>query len=170
MGFINRVTFLVFTPILIAAGAACSEAAPEPTDQPIVITPVAFRTQTPAERLDWREFMPSSTPIPAAVVTATPIPLAVATPTLTPWPTATATPLPLPTATPLPVPTAAPAATRRPTNTPTPTVAERWVQIQRDYRDERITYDQAVEQAVDTGMSRPQARIALSQMRQPGEK
>ena len=163
----NRVTFLVFTSILIAAGAGCFLVTPEPTAQPIIITPVAFQTQTPAEegssapRYDWREFIPTPTPIPATVATAVPTtPLAVATPTPTPWPTTEATPLPVPTATPAP--------TTVPTLTPTPTMAERWTQVQRDYRDGLITYDQAVEQAIDAGMSRPQARIALAQIQQRG--
>ena len=40
---LNKVTFLVFTPMLIAAGVACIRVVPEPTEQPIVTTPVAFR-------------------------------------------------------------------------------------------------------------------------------
>ncbi len=154
----NRVTFRVFTSILIAAGVACFQLTPEPTGQPIVITPVAFRTQTPAE---WATTQ-------AAVATAVPTPLAVATPTPTPWLPAT-TPLLLPTATttPLPLPTATAIPTLRPTRTPVATQISRWAQIQRDYRDRRITYDQAVEQAIEAGMSRPQARVALAQIRIP---
>ena len=45
----NRVTFLVHVPILIAVGVACSQVTPEPVDQPIITTPIAFQTQTPAE-------------------------------------------------------------------------------------------------------------------------
>ena len=180
MGFTaSRAIYLFFIPILIAAGVGCFQTH-EPVDQPIVITPVAFQTQTPAEegipapRYDWREFIPPPTPIPAAVATAVPTPLAVATPTPTPWPTTEATLWPTATATPLPLPTAAPTITSRPTSTPvptlipTPTMAERWAQVQRDYRDGLINYDQAVEQAIDAGMSRPQARIAVAQIQQRG--
>ena len=158
----SRAIYLVFTLILIAVGVACVRSTPEPPDQPIVITPVAFLTQTPAE---WATTQ-------AAVATTVPTPLAVATPTPTPWPTATATPLPVPTptATPLPVPTAVPTPTSRPTSTPVPTKIFRWAQIQRDYRDGRITYDQAVEQAIDAGMSESQARVALAQIRIPPSK
>ncbi len=160
---INRATFLVFIPILIAAGVACIRSTPEPIDQPIVLTPVTLRTLTPAE---WATTQ-------AAVATAVPTPWPTATPTPTPWPAATATSLPLPTntATPLPVPAAAPTAaptpTSRPTSTPVPTKISRWAQIQRDYRDGRITYEQAVEQAIEAGMSESQARVGLAQIRIP---
>ena len=50
------------------------------------------------------------------------------------------------------VPTAAPTAAPTPTSksaiTPVPTKIYGWTQIQRDYHDERIPYDQAVELAV----------------------
>jgi len=105
--------------------------------------------------------------VPTPTIPApTPIPAAVATPTPTPWPMAMATPWPTSTATPLPLPTAAP-PTPRPTPRPTATPVSRWAEIQRDYRDGRITYDQAVEKAIDAGLSRPQARIALAQIRIP---
>ena len=146
----NRVSFLVFISIVITAGVACIQGTSESTDPPIVITPVAFQTRTPTE-------IPAPTPTLAAL----------ATPTPTPWPLSRATPLPAATATPSPVVNAAPTPTSRPTSTPVPTKTSRWIQIQRDYRDRRITYDQAVELAIETGMSRPQARIALAQIRIP---
>ncbi len=74
---------------------------------------------------------------------------------------------PTPEPTPLPVLTAVPTPTSRPASTPAPTKIYRWTQIQQDYWDESITYDQAVEQAVDAGISRPHARIALAQIRIP---
>ena len=153
MGFRLRIIFLFTISVLMAMGVACSLRYSEPVD-PIAITPVAFQPQTPLQ---------------TAVATHTPTPLAVATPTPTPWPIAFATPLPLPTATatPLSIPTAAPTRTFRPISTPVPTKVSRWTQIQRDYKDKRITYDQAVEQAIDAGISRPHARIALSQIRIP---
>ena len=153
MGFRLRLIFLFVMSILMAMGVACSLRYSEPVD-PIAITPVAYQTQTPLQ---------------TAVATAAPTSVAVATPTPTPWPIAFATHFPLPTATatPLSVPTAAPTPTFRPASTPVPTKISRWTQIQRDYKDKRITYDQAVEQAIDAGISRPHARIGLSQIRIP---
>ncbi len=104
-----------------------------------------------------------------ATPTPTPEPTEVpkAEPTKAPKPEVADGANPTPEPTPLPVPTAAPTPTSRPTSTPAPTKIYGWTQIQRDYRDRRITYDEAVEQAVDAGMSRPQARIALAQVRVP---
>ncbi len=146
-----RAGCLAFSSILLLPAIGCAVLqgpTPEPPE-PIFVTPVAFEPRVPAveptafPRLEER---PTSTP--------------------TPWP---ARPFPLPTATaiPLPLPTAAPAPRSRPASTAVPTKIYRWTQIQRDYRDRRITYDQVVEQAVDTGVSRPQARIALAQIRVP---
>ncbi len=152
-----RAGCLAFSSILLLTAIGCTllqEPTPEPTEptEPILVTPVAFEPRVPTEQ-------------------PTPLPRLEERPTLTPtpWPLAFATRFPLPTATaiPLPGPTAAPAPRSRPASTPAPTKISRWIQIQRDYRDRRITYDQAVQQAVDTGMSRPQARIALAQIRIP---
>ena len=104
---------------------------------------------------------------------ATPIPTP--EPTKVPKPEATKVPKPevvdganpTPEPTPLPVLTAVPTPTSRPASTPAPTKIYGWNQIQRDYRDESITYDQAVELAVNAGIGRPHARIALSQIRIP---
>jgi len=127
--------------------SACVQPAPEQSDQEIIITPVSYQFQIPTET------QPKITASP----TATP----------TPWPIGSAMRYPLPAATALPVPTAAPSPTSRPTSTPVPTKIYRWTQIQRDYKDERITYDQAVEQAIGAGISRPHARTALAQIRIP---
>ncbi len=153
MGFRLRPILLFVILILMVMGVACSLRYSEPVD-PIAITPVAYQTQTPLQ---------------TTVATGTPTPVAVPTLTPTPWPIAFATRLPLPTATatPLSVPTAAPTHTSRRASTPVPTKISRWTQIQRDYKDKRITYDQAVEQAIDAGISRSHARIALSQIRMP---
>ena len=43
----------------------------------------------------------------------------------------------------------------------------RWTQIQKDYRDKKISFDRAVEEAVKAGVPRPLARIRLSQIRMP---
>ena len=153
----HRISFRVFTSILIAAGVACIQVTPEPTDRPIVITPVAFQTQTPAE---WATTQAAATAIPTLPSVGTPTPTPWSIPIATPWLTATATILPPSAYTPIP--------TLRPTRTPVSTTSKSWAQVQRDYRDRRITYDQAVEQAIDTGMSRPQARIAVAQIRHPG--
>ena len=83
----------VFTLILLAAGVACAQPTAEPSEQKIVITPVAYQTQTPTES-------PTATPPPTA--SASP------TPTITPWPTATPTPKPTATLLIAPTPTAFP--------------------------------------------------------------
>ena len=112
--------------------------------------------------------IPTETYVPTyALATPTPTPLLTPEPTKVPKPAVVDGPTPTPEATPLPVPTAAPTPTSRPTSTPAPTKIYGWTQIQRDYKDKRIDYDQAVEQAVDAGISRPHARIALSQIRMP---
>ncbi len=144
-----RAGCLAFSSILLLTAIACNTRLQEPTPEPIFVTPVAFQPRVPTVR---------PTAFPRLEERPTPTP--------TPWPPK---PFSLPTATaiPFPVPTAAPTPTFRPASTPVPTTIYRWAQIQRDYRDRRITYDQAVEQAVDAGMSRPQARIALAQIRVP---
>lgn len=81
----SRVTSLVFTLILIAAGAACAQpAAVKSSEQEIVITPVAYQTQTPTES-------PTSTPVAPSATTSG-------------WPTATLLKAPTPVVFP-PLPT-----------------------------------------------------------------
>ncbi len=104
-----------------------------------------------------------STPTPTPEPTKVPKPEA----TKVPKPAVVDGPTPTPEATPLPVPTGAPTPTSRPISTPAPTKIPGWTQIQLDYKDKLIPYDQAVELAIDAGISRPHARIALSQIRMP---
>ncbi len=146
-----RAGCLAFSSILLLTAIGCTllqEPTPEPTE-PVLLTPVAFQPRVPTveptafPRLDERP-----------------------TPTPTPWPIAFAT-RPPPTATYLSLPTAAPTPRSRPASTPVPTKIYRWTQIQRDYRDKRVTYDKAVEKAVDAVIIRPNPRIALSQNRMP---
>ena len=149
-----RAGCLAISSILLLTATGCTVLqgpTPEPPE-PIFVTPVAFQTRVPTVR-------PTPFPQLKERPTATP----------TPWPIAFATHLPPPTATPIPWPAPADAPTprSRPANTPVPTNIYRWTQIQRDYKDKRITYDQAVEQAIDAGISRPHARTALSQIRIP---
>ncbi len=106
---------------------------------------------------------PLSTPTPTPELAKVPKP----EPTKVPKPGVVDGANPTPEPTPSPAPTATPTPTSRPISTPAPTKIPGWTQIQRDYRDKLIPYDQAVEQAVDAGISRPQARIALAQIRVP---
>ncbi len=146
-----RAGCLAFSSILLLTAIACNTRLQEPTPEPLLVTPVAFQPR-----------------VPTVEPTAFPRLEERPTPTPTPWPIAFAThPPPTATATPLSVLNAAPTPRSRPASIPTPTKIYRWTQIQRDYRDKRITYNQAVEQAVDAGISRPHARIALSQIRMP---
>ena len=155
MGFRSRVAFSFVTPIIMGVGIGCALPYSEPSD-PIAITPVAYQTQPLAQE--------ASPPLTSPTPTRT----AAATPTPTPWPAAKVTPSPRSTATLTPAftPTTAPTHTSRSIRTPVPTISK-WAQVQRDYRDRRITYDQAVEEAIEAGLSRPQARIALAQIRIP---
>jgi hypothetical protein len=106
---------------------------------------------------------PLSTPTPTPEPTKVPKPEA----TKVPKPEVVDGPNPTPKPTPLSVLTAVPTPTSRPISTPVPTKIPGWTQIQLDYKDKLIPYDQAVELAVDAGISRPHARIALSQIRMP---
>ena len=45
----SRSIFLVYALILITAAVACTVPVPKAANQPIVITPVAFQTQTPLD-------------------------------------------------------------------------------------------------------------------------
>ena len=136
-------------------------------DETSVPKPESYPTLLPlVEVFPTKIFVPKyslSTPTP----TPLPTPLLTPEPTKVPKPAVVDGPTPTPEATPLPVPTAAPTPTSRPTKTPAPTKIYGWTQIQQDYWDESITYDKAVELAVDAGISRPHARIALSQIRMP---
>jgi len=136
-------------------------------DETTVPKPEPYPTLLPlVEVLPTEIYVPKyslSTPTP----TPLPTPLLTPEPTRVPKPAVVDGPTPTPEATPLPVPTATPTPTSRPISTPAPTKIPGWTQIQRDYRDKLIPYDQAVEQAVDAGISRPQARIALAQIRVP---
>ncbi len=111
----RQFNFIAFSfAITLIAGVACTLVIPEPTDQPIVVTPVAYQSQTPAQA-------PSSTSAQPAADTPP-------TPTPTPWPTATpdtSIPLATPTLSPTapPVETPAPRPTRIPTLRP-PTITE----------------------------------------------
>ena len=145
-----RAGCLAFSSILLLTAIACNTPTPKPPE-PILVTPVAFEPRVPTvepKSLPRLEDRPTPTPTPWPIDFAT-------------HPPSTATAIPLPVLTPVPTPT------YRPASTHVPTTISRWTQIQRDYRDRRITYDQAVEQAIDAGMSRPQARIALAQIRVP---
>jgi len=71
----------VFTLILMAAGAACAQPIAEPSEQEIVITPVAYQTQTPSE-----------SPTIAESPTITVSPTIIESPSTTPLSTATALP------------------------------------------------------------------------------
>ena len=71
----------VFTLILMAAAAACAQPTAEPSEQEIVIPPVAFQTQTPTE-----------SPIATESPTTTPPSPATESRTATPWPTSAPTP------------------------------------------------------------------------------
>ena len=155
MEFRLRVASSLLAPILLGVGIACALPNSEPSDQ-FALTPVANQTQ-----------MGSGEAIPTPI-SPTPTRTAVATPTPTPWPAGLAPPRPLPTATLTPTlkPTAAPTRASKSIRTPVPTIS-RWSQIQKDYRDRRISYHQAVEEAIKAGISRPQARIALAQIRIP---
>ncbi len=108
-----------------------------------------------------------STPTPTPLPTPEPPKVPKPEPTKVPKPEVVDRSNPTPEATPLPVPTATPTPTSRPISTPAPTKIPGWTQIQLDYKDKLIPYDQAVELAVDAGISRPHARIALSQIRMP---
>ncbi len=153
---------LLITGILsvILVSLACIGA-----DDTTVLKPETYPTLLPLV-----EVFPTKIYVPKySLSTPTPEPTKVpkAEPTKVPKPAVVDGPTPTPEATPLPVPTAAPTPTSRPTKTPAPTKIYGWTQIQQDYWDESITYDKAVELAVDAGISRPHARIALSQIRMP---
>ena len=136
-------------------------------DETTVPKPDSYPTLLPLVGVAPTEIYVSKYSLATPTPTPLPTPLLTPEPTRVPKPAVVDGPTPTPEATPLPVPTAAPTPTARPTSTPAPTKIYGWAQIQRDYRDRRITYDEAVEQAVDAGMSRPQARIALAQVRVP---
>ncbi len=105
--------------IILAAGVACTLVIPEPTGQPIVVTPVAYQSQTPVQAPISTSAQPtantSPTPTPTPWPTATPdASISLATPTLS----STATPVETPTPRPTRIPTLRPA----PTTEPTPSV------------------------------------------------
>ena len=108
----TNVAYLISALILIAAGVACARVPAQPDGEPIIITPVAFQTQTPADIIAATPIAVEEVPTAAATPSPTPIPIPTATPT--PWPAATATPTPLLLATATPIPT------QRPTSTPIP--------------------------------------------------
>ncbi len=149
---------LSVTLVSVACISADETTVPKPTSYPTLLPLVGV---SPTEIFVSKYSLATPTPTPL------PTPLLTPEPTRVPKPAVVDGPTPTPEATPLPVPTAAPTPASRPTSTPAPTKIYGWTQIQRDYRDESITYDKAVEQAVDAGISRPHARIALSQIRMP---
>ncbi len=138
-------------------------------DDTTVPKPESYPTLLPLVEVFPTEIYVSKYPLSTPTPTPTPEPTKVPKPepTKVPKPEVVDGANPTPEPTPLPVLTAVPTPTYRPASTPAPTKIYAWTQIQRDYKDERITYDQAVEQAIDAGISRPHARIALSQIRMP---
>ncbi len=136
-------------------------------DDTTVPKPEAYPTLLPlVEVFPTEIYVPKyslSTPTPTPEPTKVPKPEA----TKVPKPEVVDGPNPTPKPTPLPVLTAVPTPTSRPISTPVPTKIPGWTQIQLDYKDKLIPYDQAVELAIDAGISRPHARIALAQIRIP---
>jgi len=149
---------LSLTLVSVACISADETTVPKPETYPTLLPLVeVFPTEIFVPKY------PLSTPTPTPEPAKVPKP----EPTKVPKPEVVDGANPTPEPTPLPVLTAVPAPTSRPTSTPAPTKIYGWTQIQRDYKDKLIPYDQAVEQAVDAGISRPHARIALSQIRMP---
>ena len=94
----TKAAYLISTLILIAAGSACVQVPAQPDGEEIIITPVAYQTQTPPDII---VATPTASPeVPTATASLSPttvptrIPTLISIPTQIPWATATQEPTP----------------------------------------------------------------------------